>query len=396
MTTLLDIKDLFTSLSVDSIKSTLLTTWATLDLKVTAWPKTGKARTILAIVSQVLSSFTQVQAEFIKAGFLETATGIWLKYLAKASFDVDYIPAQAGEELLTLTNSTASAYGDYAVGELRFANAVTGKTYHNRDVIAVDAIAASGDTDITVVADETGTASNAAPGEITEIVAPALLGVTCTNIGSLVGVDEENDSDLRQRCRDKKGTLSPNGPKQAYSFVSKTPELNGGVTVTRTKIIRDNAAGTVHVVIASADGGIGGNYTTPGTDVYKVHQGLLTWAVPQCVTLITESADEITQDITAHVWVYTDYSLEDATIELAISTALLAWFAQLPIGGDIKVEGGTGYIFQNAIEGVIKSAVPAHQVEVSLPATNMAMADIDVASAGTITITVTQVIRATS
>jgi hypothetical protein len=129
----------------------------------------------------------------------------------------------------------------------------------------------------TIGADQAGVGGTAAPGTITNPVTDNI-GVTVTNLVSLVGAPAESNLAYVARCRLKLASLSPNGPHDAYNYFALVASLllssgmripsdpagtypvvllSGGA-ITRTRVDTDKVTGIVHTTIANAAGPVSG------------------------------------------------------------------------------------------------------------------------------------------
>ncbi len=370
---LLPIEDLVEEQSVDQVKSTMLSTLATLGLTTTSWVAGGMVRTIIALVAEIASPFTTVAANVNKGGLRNYATGEFLTHLALSMYNVERVESTPGEGVLSYTNAAAVPYGPFAAGEFRIAHVSTGKTYTNSASLT---ILAATTADFDIVADEVGTDSNAAAATIT-VLENALIGVTVTNADPVVGVDRETDAALRTRCTAKLGSLSPNGPRDAYNYVATTPELVGGAIVNRT-LVTDGANGTVDMRLAGPNGEI------DPADVTLVDDGIQSLVVPICITATVASADALVIPVSYTAWIYADENLTEPEAEALVEEQLTNYFATIPIGGYRK-PSTTGQVFVNAIEGEIRKAANFFEVSVSTPAATTAVLTTEVPVLGAIT-----------
>jgi uncharacterized phage protein gp47/JayE len=370
---LLPIEDLVEEQSEDQVKSTMLSTLATLGLTTTSWVVGGVVRTIVALVAAVAAPYTTVAATVNRGGFRNYATGEFLTHLALSMYNVERIEATAADGELEYTNAAAVPYGPFAAGEFRVAHATTGKTYTNSAALT---ILASTTAVFDIVADEVGTDSNAAATTIS-VLENALIGVTVTNDDPLVGTDRETDAALRTRCTAKLGALSPNGPRDAYNYVATTPDLVGGAIVNRV-LVTDGANGTVAVRLAGPDGAV------TGGDVTLVDTGIQALAVPICITATVLSATELVIPVSYTAWIYADENLTEAEAEALVEEQLTNYFAVIPIGGYRK-PSMTGEVYVNAIEGEIRKAANFFEVALTLPAATTAVATTEVPVLGAIT-----------
>lgn len=342
----LSLDDLITVATQDEVKAKLYALADDLGLKTTAWQRLSPLRTIFAILARLLSGYTEVQATLAKSGFLDTASGKWLTRVAHYVYGVDRNEATAATGTVTVDNTGGGSYS-FAPGDLVFLNSTTGKTYAN--VAAVTITPLETGVEVEVEALEVGSASTAAPGQIDDF-SSALPALTCTNDDALVGEDEEEDPDLRVRCRLSLAALSPNGAADAYRYVALTQTLNGGVDVTRVQVLPPPGDGTVTIVIAGPDGAL-----SP-TEVTTVDGKIQGTVVREVDTAYVVSATNATIDQTIDVYISTAAGMLDPAVEALAATALATFYAKIPIGG-VPLQGGpTKGVAWRAMEGAIEAA----------------------------------------
>lgn len=366
-----------------AIYTTALAVALSIGLPVTTWHAGDPTRSQYYILAEILSTLEEVVANFIASGFLDYATGAWLEILAKQVFNVDVPAATFATTKVTLTNTGGGLY-PINPGDLTFKNTVSGKTYHNTS----GGTLASGPGTTLVIdveADEAGSASSAAAGEITTLVT-GLLGVTCTNATAAVGVDKQDEATTRQQCRDKLGSLSPNGPKEAYSFVARDKKLSGTSAVTKVRVYGDNDTGDVTVYLAGANGGVA------EADRALVEAGIIKWATPVCITPTVLAASNVVVNVTYELWLYKSVNQTTAQVQAAVQTALQALFASTtlaPIGGNIIAPATTGSLHHSMIEATIKGTyAQVFRVNLTTPAGDTALTNGQVATLGTVTGTI--------
>lgn len=380
MTTL---SELTTPLTVEQVRAAIYAACEARGIQTSTWKPGAVVRTIIAGASVVLAAASRLQAAIANGGFLDLAEGDWLTLLARHVYGVERSVGTFAAGEVTLTNAGGGVYSG-AAGDLVFscsAGDAAGKTYRNT---AAYSLAALGTTTIPIEAVELGSDSTAGAGEI-DTLETALIGVTCSNAAALVGTDTETDEALRQRCRDKLGALSPNGPKDAYAYVARTTEDADGQTlgVTRTRTVADGAGG-IAVYVASA----GGTVTTP--NVALIQAAVNELAEPLAVTATVVSAVPVTIAVTYELWVRESIGLTTLQIETAIADAIDELFAQAPIGGDLISGELTGRMYKQAIEGAITAAVGAHylvDLDVTAPAGDTDLDEDEVPARGTVIVT---------
>lgn len=365
----------------DAIYNTALSVAESVGLPVTTWQSGDPTRSLYHVISEVLATLEGVVALYTAAGFLDYATGDWLKLLAKQAFNVDAIEATFATTTVTLTNGGGGLYTIEA-GDLTFKNSTTGETYRNTTGGTLPAGPGTS-LGVTVIADEAGSDSSAAATEIDELVT-VLLGVTCSNPTAAIGIDEESEDSLRERCRDKLASISPNGPRDAYSYVARNSDLTGTSGITRVRVFSDSDTGDVTVYLAGPSGGV----STPDRDAAE--DAIITWATPLCITPNVATATGVTIPVTYTLWLYQSVGQTFGEVQGAVSTAIGSMFAARPIGGDIIPPALTGSLYKSMVESTIRATYPNHafRVTVSAPSGDTALANNEVAVLGTIAETI--------
>ena len=386
MTVVVDLESLIIEEDKAAIYTTALDVCTAIGLPVTSWQAGDPTRALLHVESETLESLESTVANFIRAGFLDYATGAWLAILAEQVFGVTIVSATYAGTDVVLTNASGGVY-TIAANDLTIKNTTTGKTYHNT---TGGTLSASSTLTVTVVADEAGSDSSAAATEIDALVT-TLLGVTCSNALAAVGVDDEDPATLRQRCRDRLGRLTTNGPKDAYTDVALDPDLTLTTAVTRARAYGDSSTGAVSVYLAGPSGAVA------AADVTLVETAILAYATPLCITPTVASCTAVTVAITYSMKLYKRSNVTVAEAEEAIEAALEAMLAAQPIGGDIVSPATTGNLYRSRIAATIAAVYPndAFDVAVSTPSGDTALTNAQVASLGTITPTITLVVNPT-
>ena len=345
------------------------------------WRTGDPTRSLYLLEAEILAALETVITGFISSGFLDYATGAWLIIVAKQVFNVDVPDATYATTTITLTNALGGVY-DIDPGDLMFKSSANGKTYHNT---SGGHLASGPATTLTldIVADEAGSASSAGAGQIDTMVT-TLLGVTCSNVDAAVGLDVQSEDTTRQQCRDKLGSLSPNGPKDAYSYVSRNSDLTEIKTITRVRVYPESDTGDVLVYLASPSGAVAGG------DVTAVQNAIVQWALPLTITPTVLSAAAVTVAVTYTVYVYKSVNKTSSQVQADIQTALQDMFASRSIGGDIVPPATTGALYKSLVESAIRSVYPQiFRVDLAAPAADVALGNGDVPALGTITPTVT-------
>lgn len=342
------IEDLISSQSVEQVKAFLYNVAGDLGLATTAWQKLSPLRTVFAIASTLFSGYTEVQVAVARSGFLDFAEGGGLTLLAKYVYGVLRNEATFATGQVTVDNAGGGLY-PYAAGDLVFLNSTTKKTYVNTSAVTINPLQTGVVIDIAAV--ELGSASTAAPGQINAFssAAPSL---SVTNALAVIGDDEETDPALRLRCILALAALSPNGAPNAYGYIALTFTLNGGVNVTRYRVLDPPGDGTVTIALAGPDGAL------TGGEVTTVDDNIQATVVREVDTAFVVSA---TNQVVVHVvdvWYSSKSGLTDSDVITLAQAAIINYYPTVPIGG-VPLQGGpTTGVPWRAVEGAIEAASP--------------------------------------
>ncbi len=358
--------ELTTPLTPEEIEKAIFDALEARGVQTTTWKPGAIARTIISGAAIVMAAFSTLQQRIAESGFLGLAQEDWLTIVASEVYNVERDAGTFATGDVTLDNTGGGVYV-VAIGDLTVSNSTSGKTYRNTAAFTLDAFE-TGEI-VPVQAVELGADSTSAAGFI-DTLETVLLGVTVTNPTALVGLDEESDESLRTRSLAKTGTLSPNGPADAYRFLALSAETDDGTPagVTRVTTIPDGE-GNVTVIVATASGPVTGTVGDTSTPLGAVDETIQTQAVPLAVTATTTSATTKPISVTYEAFVRTTVGLTSAELLTNIALALSTYISQQPIGGSRKVPGG-GFVFTTALESVIGEAVGTKQlvdVDLALP-----------------------------
>lgn len=371
--------DLYTPKTREEVMAVQIEVAQALGLPTTAWESGSVGREYLEISAQTAANYSESSVEAASAGLLDFTEDEWLTLSAYQIYQVTRIEATFGTTDVTLTNTSALSY-PLGAGDVILYNVESGKTYTSTTggTLGPGNITPTTLT-VTVRADEAGTASNAAIGQISGFVTP-LLGVTGTNPSVLVATDEETNEALRERCRESMAKASPNGPALAYDYYAKTSARTDGssIGVTRTNVVQGN--GTIILYVADASGPIDDD------DLADVDSAIQLNVVPTGFTAEVLNATAVTVNVAATVYLTSSSTLTIAELNDLIQEQLEGYFAAAPIGG---YQAGGGFIFQSAIVGQIFEAAPGQVIRVipTAPTADVALTASQVGVLGTVTIT---------
>ena len=332
-----------------------------LGLAVDSWTTGDPTRSLYHVLAETISTSESTIAEYIKAGFLDSAEGEWLALLAEQVYGVAAVTATYATCTCRLTNNGG---GIYACDPGNVTAKKGDVTYHNT---TGGGLTSGPGTylDLEFVADVAGSDGSAAVGEIDTLVTTYLL-VSIENTTSAVGIDAESDDSIRSRCRAKLGSLSPNGAADAYRYVATS--ISG---INRCKVEPVGVAGYVNIYLAGPSGEI-----TDPTLLATVTDEIISKATPICVTPFVQSATGINLTVQYSIELYDSVGADVATIKTKIADILGDFVSSRPIGGDPGFK-----IFRSAIIAAIASAYPTqtYQVTLTSPAADLDMGNADVA-----------------
>lgn len=385
---MIPIDQLIKKLSPDEVKASIYNLLKAQKLPVDSWQAGSVVRTIIAVVAQIFSGYTEVAAVVHKSGFLDLAEGVWLTLLARYVYGVQRIEATFANGKVTINNNGGGLY-EWAPGDLIVRNPTTNALYANTEQIVLAPLQQG--LKATVRAVVAGAQSTSAPGTVTAFVT-AYLSVTVTNDTAIVGLDQESDPSLRNNCRLALGALSPNGPRSAYEYIAiRAVRLDGTlIGVTKAKVVEATGDGLVTVYVATASGGVTGTTTDPNTDLGAIFRTMMLSCVPQGVTLQLSSAIVFPVTVVAVLYVDEDAGIADAEYITTATNTLTKFIADIPIGGRILVD--VGKIYRNAIiKELIASSPYAVTADLAVPAFDMTMTANKVATLNAPVITIQQV-----
>jgi len=346
----LSLRELLSVVPLEDWKTKIVAVANAVGLKTENWVEGGYTRTLVALFAQLYATLGDVVRIVTAGGFLDTAEGEWLTFLAKNVFNVTRIRATYASAAngITLTNSGGGVY-TLEAGDLVVAHVDTGATYRNTSGGTLHA----GETkSFDLAAEEPGNDSNADPGKITVMVT-TFLGVTCTNTVALAGLDEESDEALRQRCRDSMAALAIGGPASAYEYIAKSAVRADGTPIGITRVFPMPATGdgTVDVYLATVSGAV------PAEDVAVVQADFDALVTPYGFYATAISATNLNVSVPCTVWVPATIGVSEEAAQLAVKAALEIYVTSVPIGG-VVIPPDTGKVYWRALLGVVEGAIP--------------------------------------
>jgi len=351
----LTLEDLTTPLTVEEVTTSMYDVLGALGVNTTNWKPGAVVRTIIAVAAIGVAALSALIAKIARAGWLEYAEKDWLTLVARHVFGVERPTATFAQGLVNLVNGGGGVF-DWGPGDLIVKNSTTGKTYRNTQTLHLGSLATL--SNVAIIAVELGSDSSSNPGAI-DSFETAAIGVSVTNPTSVIGLDDASDPALRTLCLEKRSSLSPNGPRDAYAFFARTARTPDGVScgVTRVHVTKTSSIGKVTVTVGSDSGGISGVVTDPATPLGAIDFAIRTNVVPDGVTVVVESAAVGLVNVAYLAYMYSTANLSAAAVQELIATKLKAFCQTQPLGGNV-IGTAHGKVFVEAIKAAILSVRP--------------------------------------
>lgn len=348
----LSLKELLSSVPLADWKAKIIAVANAVGLQTENWTEGGYTRTLVALFAQLYTTAGDVVRIITAGGFLDTAEGDWLTFLAKNVFNVTRIRATYASAAngIKLTNGGGGLYV-FEAGDLVVAHEDTGRTYRNTSGGTLNP-GAGQVLHMDLAAEEAGSNSNAPAGVITVMVT-TFLGVSCVNEFALTGVNEESDEALRQRCRDSLAALSIGGPSRAYEFVAKSAVRPDGspIGINRVLVMPATGDGTVDVYVAGPSGAIG------ASDVAIVQADFDALVTPYGMSATAISATNLSVLVPNTIWIPVSGGIGETEAQTLVHDALRSYIETVPIGG-VLIPPATGKIYWRTLLSEAANAVP--------------------------------------
>lgn len=350
----------------------------------TAWQPGSVPLKLVEADSDALAESEALGVAVAAGGFLEYAdpglpegspAGPWLRLLAASVYGLTWRSGIQAQGQVVLSDVAGQGPFTILPGQLVVASS-GGRLYRNS---TGGTLAASGTLTLTFTAEDVGASYNTPPGAVTQLLT-VLPGVTVSNpvIGSTgtwltrQGTNPETQGELRNRCRNRWGTLGTGGAPRGYSFWA----TDASAEVTRVQVTASTTlAGAVNVYLAGPAGPVSSQAVT---DV----QAALEKVAPTGVVPVALAATAASVTVSGTVRVPASLL---AGAKATAEANLAALFAALPIGGDTG--GGTpGILDREALVAAIRpqdafgrSTTGIIDLDLSLPAADLTFSVSEVA-----------------
>lgn len=344
--------DLLTTKTLDEWKAAIVNGATAVGLRTENWAEGGYTRTLVALFAQLLKTAGDTVRIVAASGFLDTAEGDWLTLLVRNLYGVERIVATyaSAADSLVLTNNGGGLFV-YEAGDIIVAHATSKATYKNTTGGTLSPGVGQTLT-LSLIAEEPGSDSSADVGTITDMVTTSL-GVTCTNVVALVGLDEEKDAALRTRARNSLALLALGGIGRAYEYLATSALRDDGtpVGITRVQVMPATGDGSVAIYVAGPSGAV----TLQDVDI--VQASFDASVTPYGLEALVASASNLSVTAPCTIWIPASLGYTELEARTLVFNALKAYVESLPIGGVI-IAPAEGKIYWRALLAVVASAVP--------------------------------------
>ena len=336
-------------------------------------------RTLTEVLAEVVGELYAFGAEMLKQGFLDTATGIWLDRKAR-EYGLERKPAIKTEGMVIYARPVAKSTNiPIPAGSI----VTTPKDQSGREYrffTTEDAILESGQisVQVPVIAESTGSSFNVGPASITKMKTYINGISTVTNETDWiikVGVDEEKDAALRQRCFLAWEELSQGGTAAVYvSWALSVP----GVKSAFVDDTLPRGEGTVDIYIMGEAG-------PPDAALIEAVQTVIDSKRPITADARVLSPDIVLVNISMTVTPSAGY--EPIGIEAEIRRRLSVYFGDIE-DSDLSIQPlGVGKdVVLSRLINLAMNVEGVYMVDVGSPASNIVIAPNEFPELGTVTI----------
>jgi uncharacterized phage protein gp47/JayE len=336
-------------------------------------------RTLTEVFAEVVAELYAYAAEMLKQGFLDTATGFWLDRKAK-EYGLARKPAVQAEGVVVYSrklpkNTNIPIPQDSIVTTPKDQ---AGKEYRYFTTQAAVLQAGQTSVEIPVIAEVAGTAYNVGPGSITKMKT-FINGIDAvanpTDWLSTVGVDEESDAALRQRCFLAWEELSQGGTAAAYvSWALSVP----GVKSAFVDDTLPRGEGTLDVYIMGEAG-------LPDPALVQAVQEVVDQNRPITADALVLAPDPVVIDLAASVTPRAGY--DPVAMDTEIRRRLAVFFGDIDDPSLPFIPLGVGKdVMISRLLAVVMGVPGVYSIDGSAPPGNVIIAPNQVPELGTITL----------
>jgi uncharacterized phage protein gp47/JayE len=331
----------------------------------TAWQPGDVGRTLVEIAAEVLSDLSKTAVNVAKSGFLDTAEGQWLDWMAEQFYSLARSPGTFCERKLRISVAATAPFLTQDAGKIVVSDATGKYRFQNRSSVSV---APGSFSDVVFRAEGAGVAYNTVTPTILNLAIP---GVSVSippgdDTVTVFGNDRETDVALRRRCRNMFPVQGTGATGASYEHWA----LEASEEVRRVQALPPTGDGVVHLRIASDSAGVSSAATEAVREYIEARQ-------PLTAALDLLAATPVTVNVVATIHAPAQH-LENAKTEAEANLAAL--LKTLPIGA-----GGT--VYRSALIEQLMAPIGVVNAVLTSPAADVPIVDGQVAQIGTVNIT---------
>lgn len=378
---------LITLITTAELQAAIVANMTAAGLPTSTWVVNGFWQNLISWIAQQLRIlYALINAQALNA-FLETASGQGLTDLAAGTFGTARRLETFATGTITLQNDSGLPLDELTEGVSFALVADPSITFKNSAPI----YALNGDSVVvSIVCDVAGTVGNAlagvAPANTVELVT-TLTGVSVVENSQVVGQDAQTDDELRALASKQAANASTNHQNE-YEWIALNTNVDGTiatandgktrVNVNRVSVSDEDDMGRVFVVLASPTGPVdAGEYATA---IAVLQQYALTGPA----ILVDSNASAVAVNITVTVELQKGTSA--AGVDATIAEYVAGWFAST----DNTIGADDGFLTLDELTLLFGRAHPRiRKVTFAAPGADVAIGSTEVATLGTVSLTVT-------
>lgn len=359
---MISLRTLLQGVSEDDLLAFFLDALNSLGFQATSWGTTSAARIFTQALARTVSDCTYAIAD-IQAGFFAgLAKGAYADQVGQYQFNLTRVPATQTKGVMLLTSSPAAPSHTWAAGELVIADGDQGSNAHTWQVDAGGTINPGTTLAVNVTALTPGAASNIPPNSSSLQLWTPLVGVGVTNppqpsatpLNTWIttsGLDAETDGPGGHYNARMLGRWDRIGGGTSSAYVAHC--LEALPTLTRIIVREGVAEGTVHIVGATATGGLSPtDITTISNYLTGVTDGISRRMINDVLEIV--SANQVTTPaLNCTAYVSSQFA---ATAQAAITQALQDYVSSIPIGGTRVGNASAGSVLISELYRVVMGA----------------------------------------
>lgn len=368
----LSIEQLLSPVDENEALEQVLDILTSLGFSARSWQSGSMARTIAQLIARLRSDSSQLTVRLARLFLNDFSTEDGLTLFSDSHYDNQRTEAVRTEgDIEMITDAGAGPYA-LAIGEMRISDD-DGNTYTNKTALLLTPGSTITDT---FQAEVAGAKANV-PINTVDTLVTGLAGVTVNNPDNgsgdwitQAGADEESDTELQTRNRNKWTTLTATPPAEFYEL--KTLEAEPSITRVFVDDTNARGAGKVDIYIADDSGGI----TSPA--ILAAVQDEVEAAAALTATVELFAAIDKAIDVEVDLIYDPTIFVDAAAAEDAVTAQINAHFAATDIGG-VRPDGfSLGLLYREILEvtGIVNAGindptddVPLATNEVPIPGT---------------------------